>query len=647
MCGIAGVARADRTARIEPELLAAMAAVIAHRGPDDEGFHFAGGVGLAHRRLSIIDVGNGRQPLANEDGSVVVVFNGEIYNYAELTAGLEARGHRFRTRSDTETIVHRYEERGAGCVEDFRGMFAFALWDEPRRRLLLARDRLGIKPLYYYAAPGLLVFGSEIKSLLEHPEVPRELDPEALELYLALRYVPGPRTLFRGIQKLQPGHLLVWDDGELHIRRYWDLPREGEGTVAPAEARERFSELLDESVRLRLVSEVPLGVFLSGGLDSTAILATMSRVAPGRRFKTFTVGYQAPSGEDDAANELGWARMAAEAYGAEHHELRLSDDDFRDFLPELVWHLDEPVADPACVPLYYISRLARDEITVVLSGEGADEILGGYGIYRRMLGLERAHRLLGGPLAPLTTAAAGLLPGERLRHAARLAALPLEERYRGVSRGFLPEQQARLLGREAGGPGGGAGDPVAAALAGRYAAVAGGSALERMLYLDATTWLPDDLLVKADKMTMANSQELRVPFLDHRMVELAATLGPEHKIRGGRGKVLLRETMAGRVPRPILERSKQGFPVPTVPLLRRLGGLTRELLLGRDAACRAWFDPAAVARLVDEHERGAARRDQELWSLLVFELWHGTFLDRRFAPARPGEARAAAAGGAS
>jgi asparagine synthase (glutamine-hydrolysing) len=637
MCGIAGVLHQERGGRAEPEVLRAMSAVLSHRGPDDEGFHVVGGVGLAHRRLSIIDLAQGRQPLYNEDRSVVVVFNGEIYNYQELTRRLEARGHRFRTRSDTEVLVHGYEEWGPDLVEELRGMFAFALWDEGRRRLVLARDRLGIKPLYYHVRPGLLVFASEVKALLEHPGVPRELDPEALDPYLSLRYVPGPRTLFRGIRKLQPGHLLVADEGGVRLSRYWELPEEDPSPAAAEAAQERFTEIFEESVRLRLIAEVPLGVFLSGGLDSTAVLAAMSRVAPDRRFKTFNIGYQGTSAEDERANEDAYARLAARAFGAEHHEVRLSDEDFREALPRIVWHLDEPVADPACVPLYFISRRAREEITVVLSGEGADEILGGYGIYRRMLGLERAHRLLdrasGGHAAPLAAAAARLLPGDRLRYWARLAGLPLAERYRGVSRGFLPEGKAALLG--------GAGASVegdrrlAELLAERTDAVAGASPLARMLRLDTTTWLPDDLLVKADKMTMAHSQELRVPFLDHRLVELAASLPPAHKVRDGKGKMLLREAMAGTVPQAILERSKKGFPVPTVPLLRRLGGFTREILLDRGSACRTWFEPAAIERLLDEHARGRVRRDQEIWSLLVFELWHGTFLDRRFAPARP------------
>lgn len=631
MCGIAGVYSYDRPgARVDPGVLAAMADTLVHRGPDDEGFHLSGNLGLAHRRLSIIDLGGGHQPMTNEDGSVVVAYNGEIYNYRDLTHGLEARGHRFRTRSDTEVLVHGYEERGADWVEELRGMFAYAVWDEARRRLVLVRDRLGIKPLYYHAGREGLVFASEIKALLEHPGVPRELDPEALDAYLSLRYVPGPRTPFRGIRKLPPGHLLVCDRDGPRERRYWDVPGGPPSEMPDAELERRFAELLEESVRLRLMADVPLGVFLSGGLDSTSILALMTRAQGGEPARSFTVGYDGPSPEDRRANELDYARMAARAFGADHHELALTDADFEAFLPQMAWYLDEPMADPTCVPLYLVSRLARRHATVVLSGEGADEVLAGYGVYRRMLAFERLYRSLGRFLKPLSPAV-GLLPGERLRHGARLATRPLAERYRGVSRAFLPEGKARLLG---GAASAGGEDGVGELFGSHHGAAPGTTPLDRMLYVDAKTWLPDELLLKADRMTMASSQELRVPFLDHRLVELAATLPPRLKVGGGAGKVVLRRAMAGVVPRPILERSKRGFPVPTVPLLRRLHGFTRDLLLDPGSACRSWFDSGEVERLLAEHESGRVSRDQEIWSLLVLELWHGVFLDGRLAPAR-------------
>ncbi|HEY0781294.1 MAG TPA: asparagine synthase (glutamine-hydrolyzing), partial [Thermoanaerobaculia bacterium] len=627
MCGIAGVLRFDPSARVELAALQAMADTIAHRGPDDEGYFVDGNVGLAHRRLSIIDLAGGAQPLFNEDRSVVVVLNGEIYNYAELTERLAQRGHRFRSASDTEVIVHGYEERREEVVEDLRGMFAFALWDRRRRRLLLARDRLGIKPLYYHLSPRHLAFASEIKALLELPDVPREIDPEALDLYLSLRYVPGPRTLFRGIRKLEPGHLLVWDAKGLRSRRYWDLPR---GEEATGDSVHPFAEQLAESVRLHLVSDVPLGIFLSGGLDSTSILAMAGEVDP-RPYKTFTVGYEPISSEAREANEFTYARLAAESFRAEHRELTLADVDFQDWIADLVWHLDEPLADPACVPLFFISRLARRDITVVLSGEGADEILGGYTMYRRMLGFERIHRLAPGSLAKLAPLVAGWAPEGRMSRAVRLLGQPLQSRFRGVSRAFFPELKAELLGRDGTGDGSSLVDEV---FDRHFAAIAGAPPLEQMLYVDTKTWLADELLAKADKMTMANSQELRVPFLDHRLVEFAARLPPSAKVRAGSGKVLLREAMDGRVPEAIIDRTKKGFPVPVASLLRRLGGFTRDLLLDPRSACTSCFDPAVIGRLLDEHERGTVRREHELWSLLVFELWHGLFIDRRFQPAR-------------
>jgi asparagine synthase (glutamine-hydrolysing) len=635
MCGIAGILDRDRSARVDRRLLESMSAALWHRGPDDDGACLDGPVGLAHRRLSIIDLDTGQQPMWNEDRSVVVVFNGEIYDHESLRRRLEARGHRFATRSDTEVIVHSYEEHGADCVSELRGMFAFALWDRRRSRLLLARDRLGIKPLYYHVGSDFVVFASEIKALLAHPRVPREVDAEGLDLYLSLRYVPGPRTLFRGISKLQPGHLMVCDEAGIHLRRYWDLPVAHGPAEAPtpAQARDRVAELVEESVRLRLVADVPLGVFLSGGLDSTAVLGVMHRLAPEQAARTFTVGYQAASSEDLEANEFEFARQAADAFGAEHEELRLDAAAVQDALPQVVWHLDEPVADPACVPLFLVSRLARNDITVVLSGEGADEVFGGYGIYRRMLQLERLHGQMPGGAASVLAAAGRLLPGprgERVRHYLRLVGQPLHARYQGVSRGFLPEVKGRLVGC----------DDVERldrcardVFASHFRAAAGASPLGQMLYVDTKTWLADDLLVKADKMTMANAQELRVPFLDHKLVELATRLPASFKLRDGIGKAVLREATADLVPASIRQRSKKGFPVPTGSLLRQLHGYCRDLLLDRSSACRSWFDDTAVERLLDEHESGRARRDQELWSLLVFELWHGTFLSRRFEPA--------------
>jgi len=574
--------------------------------------------------LSIIDLSGGKQPIFNEDGSVAVIFNGEIYNFADLTKNLIAQGHQFKTRSDTETIVHSYEQYGDECMRDFRGMFAFALWDRKRRRLLLVRDRLGIKPVYYYAGPDFFVFASEIKSLLEHPAVPREVDPQAVDLYLALRYVPGPRTMFKNIFKLQPGHWLAVENGRVEIRKYWDLEyQERERPDAVGE----FERLLEESVRLRLISEVPLGVFLSGGLDSSAMLAMMSRITGGERVKTFSVGYESSGplqAEVEEANEFTFAREAAAHFGAEHHEFRLNARDFRNAIPTMVSHLDEPMADPSCIPLYFISKLARNYITVVLSGEGADETMAGYSLYQRVLALEKAVRRLG-PLAPVIPALAALPVGERVRAYIRRAGSRLEDHYRGVVKGLSMETQLALIGpgrfRESE-------QELDEVFGAYFSRVKKASTLNRMLYADAKVWLPEDLLLKADKMTMATAVELRVPFLDHKLVEFAATLPEPLKISHNKGKWILRQAMGTVLPPSIIHRSKKGFPSPAAAWFRvELRDFVRDTLLGRNAACRKFFDSQAIEGIVSRQEKGKFSGFQEVWSLLVFEFWHKRFIE--------------------
>ena len=427
MCGICGIVNFSASKPVDGHLVQRMNDVQAHRGPDDQGYFIEENVGLGHRRLSIIDLSGGKQPMFNEDGSIVVVFNGEIYNYADLTHDLISQGHHFTTRSDTETIVHAYEQYGEDCMRDFRGMFAFAIWDKKRRRLFLVRDRLGIKPVYYYAGKDFFVFASEIKSLLEHPGVPKEVDRKAVDLYLELRYVPGPRTMFKDIFKLQPGHWMSVEDGRITIQKYWDLEYREAGDLHPPlrgslcqwerDLTEQFEHLIEESVRLRLISEVPLGVFLSGGLDSSTMLAMMSKITNGERIKTFSVGFETdgPSGEEAAhQNEFAYAREVAAHFKAEHHEFRVSADQFRDAIPTIVSHLDEPMADPTCIPLYFISKLAREHITVVLSGEGADETMGGYQLYQKTLAMEKMRGWLG-PFAGMSSSLASLPVGDRGR----------------------------------------------------------------------------------------------------------------------------------------------------------------------------------------------------------------------------------------
>jgi asparagine synthase (glutamine-hydrolysing) len=625
MCGICGIVNFESDP-VDRGTIERMTGALAHRGPDDAGYFVEGRVGLGHRRLSIIDLSGGKQPIFNEDRSAAIVFNGEIYNYRDLAAVLASAGHTFKTRSDTETILHAYEEYGDGCVDHLRGMFGFAIWDRAKRRLLLARDRLGVKPVYYYRSGRFLAFASEIKSLLEIPSVPREVDPEALDLYLSLRYVPGPRTMFKNIFRLQPGHVLVADDGGVRITKYWDIDYPDPEPRTPEYLLERFRELLEESVRMRLEAEVPLGVFLSGGLDSSAILATMSKIAGGDRVKTFSVGYEASGAEEESANEFEYARLAADAFASEHHEYRLDARNFADSVPGLVRYLDEPLADPSCIPLYFISKLAREHITVVLSGEGADEILAGYGIYSKMLALDRIYKGAG-PLGRLAPWIARLTPSEKLRHYVRMCGQPLETRYRGVSRGFSAESKLRLVGGDRMKQ---SDERLQEVFGGYFQAAAKASPLDQMLYVDAKVWLPDDLLIKADKMTMANGLELRVPFLDHKMVEFAATLPNASKIHGKGGKTLLRSAMRGVLPDAIIDRPKKGFPIPIASWLRTsLRQFTRDHLLARDSACSRYVDRDETARIMQQHEQGRVDRSQEIWTLLVFEFWHRNFIEDR------------------
>jgi asparagine synthase (glutamine-hydrolysing) len=630
MCAISGIVNLDPGKPVDPAVLDRMTDIMSHRGPDGRGTFIDGNAGLGHRRLSIIDLAGGAQPMFNEDRSVVTVFNGEIYNYADLTGELVSRGHRFITHCDTETIVHAYEEYGDSCVDRFRGMFAIALWDTKRKRLLLVRDRLGIKPVYYYEGQGFLAFASEIKALLEIPGVPCEVDPDALSLYASLRYVPGPRTMFRHIFKLQPGHLLTLDKHGTSIRKYWDVefhPR----YESERELLASFDSLLTESVRLRLMAEVPLGVFLSGGVDSSSILAVMSELRRAEGINTFSVGYEEISGKEAESNEFEYARMAADAFGAKHHECRIGPRDVQDILPQIVWHLDEPLADPSCVPLYFVSRAAKEDITVVLSGEGADEILSGYSIYRRMLQMENLYRCGGRLLSPFAAAFRSFVPGERTRAAFDSINIPLEERYRGVSRAFRSGMKRRLLPWNVD-----QGEKNLAELFESCFQSAGRtSTLNRMLYVDTHIWLPDDLLLKADKMTMANQLELRVPFLDHRVVEFCSRLPQNSKLSGKTGKVLLRQLMKDRLPSPILSRGKKGFPVPTATWLRgELRGWVHDTLLSSSSAVREYMNPDVVKQVVREHEEGRINREQELWTLLVFETWHRTFAGRGAHPAR-------------
>jgi asparagine synthase (glutamine-hydrolysing) len=610
MCGICGVMSVrppgPGSAGITEAGVVRMRDAMAHRGPDDDGVFVADGVGLGHRRLSIIDVAGSRQPMSNPGETLWLTYNGEVYNFQELRDELEARGVTFRTKGDTEVVLRAYEVYGDAAVERLRGMFAFGIWDGRRRRLLLARDPLGIKPLYYtQTADGFFLFASEIRALLTWPGVRAELDPDALWDYLGQRYVPGPRTAFKGIAKLPPGHLAVVDRDGVTVRRYWDVPLDGE-TFSEHECVTAFRDLVTDSVRRELVSDVPLGVFLSGGLDSTTVTGLMAGMTS-EPVRTFCVGYDMA----DGVNERPYARVAAQRFQTVHREVEIGLDDFWRLLPEAVAAMEEPVAEGPAVSLLQLSRFTRQHVTVVLSGEGADENLAGYSIYRRML----RTRALGWlpPLGPL----AGLAPTHRLAQAAEWIGRSIPERYRGVSSIFTAGERQRLLGR---------GTPAVDSAAMHYERTRGLSPLQRMLYYDQKVWLPDDLLVKADKMTMAASLELRVPFLDHKVVEWAWRVPASLKIDGSVGKVLLRRAFADLVPAPIIARDKVGFTVGGGGRLSEDVGRHAQHMLIDERGLDGFVDGVEVARLVRRHHARAENLTEPLLALIVLAWWRRIFL---------------------
>jgi asparagine synthase (glutamine-hydrolysing) len=651
MCGICGVA-----GHVDGNVLRAMTDSLTHRGPDDSGFHAAPGIALGVRRLSIIDVPGGHQPIANEDGSVTVVFNGEIYNHQELRGRLEARGHRFATRTDTEVLVHLYEEYGDALVHLLQGMFAFALWDDKRRRLLLARDRLGIKPLYYTEANGAFLFASEVKALLEHPDVHAAPDLEALDLYLTFRYVPGPATLFKGIKKLPPGHTLVVANGHHRIDRYWELVL---GDYQPGarldETVEEFAALLQETTRRHLISDVPVGVLLSGGIDSSVVAAlaastnlhqpppsftnlhqpsppsTILHQPPptSTPFQSFTVGFDLPG----AHNELEEARTVARHLGTDHHELVLTPDAAA-LLPRLVRHLDEPIADPAVLPTYLICEFARARVPVVLTGEGGDELLAGYPRYIWFDRARRLQRAVPRWLRQTALAASRLTPiGARYHRALDnvLAERTDVERHLHWVAGLAPELRAELAPHV----------PRTTHHAFEsYLTDSPGGAVHRLMALDMRTWLVDDVLTKMDKMSMAVSVEARVPFLDHRLVEFVAGVPLAIKLAHG-PKTLLKRAAAPLLPATTVRRRKHAFQIPLEPWLAGpLSSFVREVLLDGPAQQRGWFDTRqlekmlCVATATDQPSRAMyfsgyqPRIDgQSIWTLLCLELWAREFLD--------------------
>jgi asparagine synthase (glutamine-hydrolysing) len=607
-----------------------MCQAIGHRGPDDEGIYAAGPVGLGMRRLSIIDVAGGHQPIFNETGEIAIVFNGEIYNYRDLRPWLEERGHRFTTNTDTEVVLHLYEEKGEWCVRDLRGMFAFAVWDGRRQALILARDRFGEKPLYYTTMGGGLAFASELKSLLAHPAIELRLDPEGINQFLTFGNTLGETTILQSVHKLPPAHVLVASRNGIRVSRYWEWRIEEDHSLSERLIIERLRELLQEAVRMQLVSEVPLGAFLSGGLDSSTVVAFMGK-ALDRPVKTFSIGFR-----DRQFDELPHCRTVATAFGTEHRELVI-DPHAVEVVADLVWHLDEPFADSSAIPTYFLSKLAREEVTVALSGDGGDELFAGYPGYHAESYLNGMRRIpprirawtLAQVINPLTDWSRGA-PREVMERVRRnLLRIDMSPEDRFLSRHclfpmalrheVLTDHTQALLA-----PSDHPANWVKLDFHGNQ------NAVNKSLYMDVNVYLPNDMLVKVDRMSMAHSLEVRCPLLDHKLAEFMGTVPARYKVRSGRTKYVLRKAMAGILPDSILARGKQGFCVPLDRWFKSgLVALAREVLLAPVSMRRGLVDPKGVEALLRRHEQQITANGEQIWALLVLEMWCRMFLDGR------------------
>ena len=625
MCGIAGFI-GPFTNNNSADVLRSMSAAITHRGPDDDGFLSATTrdgryqIGLAHRRLSIIDLSTGHQPMGNEDGSIQVIFNGEIYNFHSLRDELIALGHHFATNSDTETIVHAYEQWGERCVEYFRGMFAFAIWDSQKERLFLARDRFGKKPMFFCETNSALLFASEIKSILTFPGIKAEVNTEAVWDYFAYRYVPGPATLFRGIRKLMPGCYAIWEKGVLSEKNYYRAPDRDvldvfAGAPLPGDPVGAFLDKLDEAVNIRMIADVPFGAFLSGGIDSSAVVGLMSRhsVQP---VKTFSVGFA-----EARYSELGYAKAIAEQFKTDHHELVVSQEHLMQHLPELVRFRDAPVAEPSDIPIYLLAKEARKTVKMVLTGEGSDEFLGGYPkhVYERYVGWYQALPgfIRHGLLEPLVQA----LPYRFRRAKTAIVNLGLERFEERMPRWFGTLSDAERMQLVAMSP------PVNRASGVQFDSPSANSALRRILYFDQTSWLPDNLLERGDRMTMAASLEARMPFMDHELAAFVSNLPDKYRVRGHTTKWILREAMKRLLPPSILQRPKVGFRVPVNEWFQ---GTMREYLYehlkSTSSLTAGYYQPAMLDRILTDHVTGRQNHEKLLWSMLNLEIWHRQYL---------------------
>ncbi len=626
MCGIAGILAPPGQGPIRRDVLEAMCAAIQHRGPDSRGIFLDSGVGLGIQRLRVVDLVTGDQPIFNEDGSTVVVMNGEIYNFRELRRALIGRGHQFNTDGDTEVIVHLYEEHGVDCVRHLHGMFAFALWDRRRRRLLVARDRIGKKPLFYALRDGGVTFSSELRSLLEGHDSPGAVDPHAVDAFLRFGYVPAPRSVFTGVHKLPPAHTLVVEDGRATLERYWRLDYSRKLEVSdPRELIEPIREHLRAATQRRMIADVPLGAFLSGGIDSSAVVAAMAE-ASSAPVKTFSIGF-----ETEAFDELGYARRVADLFGTDHHEFVVRPDAM-EMLPTIIRQYGEPFADASAIPSFYLAELTRSEVTVALNGDGGDESFGGYTRYvSNRLGARldrlprsikellaaRAGRLGGGDLTSMSNKARRLLEGLPLGPAGRY------ERYMSW---IDSDQRGQLYSDDFAAELGGEPDPEV--IAGPWSEASGKDVLDVMLEVDVLSYLPGDLITKIDIATMAYALEARSPLLDHELMEFAASIPADLKVRGREKKWIFREALRGWIPDDILDRPKQGFSVPIAEWFRHdLRDLVHDVLLDPHTLGRGYFRADTVTSMLGRHDAGAESETKPLWAMFVFELWQREFLD--------------------
>lgn len=628
MCGLCGIFNFDTEDSIESSLIKKMTEVLSHRGPDDQGTYTNKNIGLGHRRLSIIDLATGHQPMSNEDGSIWIVYNGEVYNYSELRDRLKKSGHVFKTNSDTETIVHAYEEWGEVCVTRLRGMFAFAIWDEKNQKLLLARDRLGIKPLHYMIDNNRIIFGSEIKSILQDPAVNKEVDFDALEDYFTYLYVRAPKTMFKGINKLLPAHVLICTPEEIRLKEYWDLSFSNVTDGSEEYLADRLIDLLGESVRLRLMSEVPLGAFLSGGIDSSSVVAVMSRLLDSPVI-TSSIGF-----EDEQFNEIHYARKVAKRFTTEHNEFFVKPDALK-LLPKLVWHFDEPFADSSAIPTYYVSETARKHVTVALSGDGGDENFAGYRNYF-IDKLENYFRIMPdwfrrtvfANLARIYPKADYLPQFLRAKTFLKNISMPSAHAYHNTKSIFKADVKNLIYSEELKNWRNNY-DPLSGFEA-YYNKADTDDHLTRILYVDIKTYLVDDILTKVDRMSMANSLEVRVPMLDHVFMEFVASIPSDLKLKGKTGKYIFKKALKDILPEEIISRKKWGFGVPIGSWFRNdIKEFAEGTLFSLKSRQRGYFNMDYMQKMWKEHQSGIKNYTHHLWILLMFEMWHNTFIDSK------------------